>query len=103
MQVTIQGNVFASARATRDLNVVSNGTAASQIRLNLGGDITSPADFNTAAGQGTMLVSQNGTSLYGIFDLNGTTVTDLRNNSPVDTNGGVFQNLVVPPTLPTVP
>lgn len=102
MQLTVQGNTFSSSAATRDFSAASSGTAGSQIRLNLGGDATSPADFNSAVGQGTFLVSQAGTSIYGIFERDDT-LNDLRNNQPVDTNGGTFQDLVVPPDLPIVP
>lgn len=102
MQLTIQGNTFASAGAARDLSVASSGTAGSQIRLNLGGDVTDPADFNSAVGQGTLFVSQAGTSIFSIYQRDDT-LNDMRNNQPVDTNGGTFQNLVIPPTLPTVP
>jgi hypothetical protein len=102
MQVTIQGNIFSSASAPRDMVVQSSGTAASQVRLNLGGDPAVPADFNTAAGQGTLFVSQSGTSIFGIFERDDT-LNDLRNNNPVDTNGGTFGDLATPPLLPTVP
>lgn len=102
MQLTIQGNTFSSAGAARDLSVASSGAAGSQIRLNLGGDAADPADFNSAVGQGTLFVSQSGTSIFSIYQRDDT-LNDLRNNDPVDTNGGTFQNLVTPPTLPTVP
>lgn len=102
MQLTIQGNTFASAGAPRDLSVASSGTAASQIRLNLGGEATAPQDFNSALGQGTLFVSQTGTSIFGIFQRDDT-LNNLRNNQPVDDNGGTFQNLLIAPALPDVP
>jgi hypothetical protein len=102
MQTTIQGNTFSAAGATHDMQVQSNGTATAQMRLNLGGEPADPQDFNTAAGQGTLFVSQNGTSVFSIFERDDT-LNDLRNNDPVDDNGGTFQNLATPPTLPTIP
>ena len=102
MQVTIQGNTFTSAAATNDMVVQSSGTAASQVRLNLGGDPSAPTDFNNALGQGTFLVSQAGTSIFSIFERDATITADTRNNQPVN-DVGTFQNLVVPPDLPVVP
>jgi hypothetical protein len=101
MQLTVQGNEFASAGATRDFVARSNGTAAARMRLNLGGDAGEPDDFNSALGQGTFLVDQVGTSIFGIFERDDT-LNDLRNNQPVDSSG-TFQDLGTPPDLPTIP
>ena len=101
MQTTIQGNTFTAAGATHDMAVQSSGTASSQMRLNLGGEATDPQDFNTAAGQGTLFVSQAGTSVFSIFERDDT-FAGLRNNDPVNSSG-TFQNLAVPPTLPVIP
>jgi hypothetical protein len=104
LQTTIQGNTFAAANAAHDMVVQSSGTAASQMRLNLGGGVTEPADKNNAVGEGTLFVSQAGTSVFSIFERDLTIgVGQNRNNDPVDDNGGTFQNLILPPTLPTVP
>ncbi len=101
LQATIQGNTFSSAGATHDMAVQSSGTVASRIHLNLGGDASEPADFNNAVGQGTLFVSQAGTSVFSIYERDDT-LNDLRNNSPVD-DSGTFQSLPTEPPPPIVP
>ncbi len=101
-QATIQGNTFSSPAAAHDMAVRSSGTATSQMRLLLGGDVPGDLDNNTAAGQGTLFVEQTGTSIFSIFQRDATIVTDTRNNDPVDSSG-TFQNLGSAPALPTVP
>jgi hypothetical protein len=100
-QATIQGNTFSASGASNDMAVRSNGTAASRMQLLLGGDVLGDADNNSAIGQGTFLVEQNGTSLFSIFERDDT-LNDLRNNQPVN-DSGTFQNLATPPLLPIVP
>jgi hypothetical protein len=102
-QATIQGNTFDAVAAANDLQVLSNGTATARMRLNLGGD--DAADFNSAVGAGTMLVSENGTSVFSIFERDATIVTDTRNADPVDSfpNNAAFDNLGTAPPLPDFP
>jgi hypothetical protein len=102
-QATIQGNSFDAVAAANDMQVLSNGTATARMRLSLGGD--DPADFNSALGAGSMLVSENGTSVFSIFERDATITADTRNADPVDTfpNDAAFQNLATPPALPEFP
>jgi hypothetical protein len=101
LQVTIQGNDFSAAAAAHDMVVQSSGTATSRIHLNLGGDATEPGDFNNAVGQGTLFVSQAGTSVFSIYQRDDT-LAGLRNNEPVNSSG-TFQNQGAAPDLPDVP
>lgn len=102
MNLTVQGNQFDSLNAADDLEIQSNGAQA-RLRLALGGDDSS--DFNSANGAGTMIVRELGGSDFSIFEVTDTVTNDTRNFDPVDTdpNDAAFDDLAVPPTLPTVP
>jgi hypothetical protein len=102
MSLTVQGNQFDSPGAADDLDIQSNGAQA-RMRLALGGD--DPSDFNSANGAGTMIVRELGGSDFRIFEVVDTITNDTRNFDPVDSdpNDAAFQNLAVPPALPTVP
>jgi hypothetical protein len=99
MQLTIRGNTFDASGATNDLEIDSNGTNTSRLRLNLGGD--DPSEFNTPVSSGIMELTENGTSVFGVFERDDT-FNDLRNNGTVS-DVGTFDNLATPPALPNFP
>lgn len=98
-QVTVQGNTFRNDGAGKDFSMDSQNTA--NVNLNLGG---SGADKNTAAGSTTYLLNEGAGSDFKLFDQPGTT-GNLRNFGTVVATPLVtdFDNLLVPPPLPTVP
>jgi hypothetical protein len=107
-QATIQGNEFEDSLAGgSDFTMLNDGGATARIRLNLGG--SDSTEFNKATGQGEFNVTNNGTpSAFGVYE-KVDTFDDLRNDDPVVPNPDnpplypEFDNLVSPPTLPTVP
>jgi hypothetical protein len=102
MNNTIQGNTFTNSNAGGvNVNITSNGAAAI-MNLNLGG---TGADRNTAAGgTGTYDLHELAGSDFNVFERDDT-FNDLRNTGTVvtDPNDAAFDNLLIAPTLPTVP